>query len=539
MSSQDKAGSQDGTEDAATEGRVPGEDQALPDTARDAADKTAAEIEDAAFVDDTGSADPAMAGAEAAAADDGALEAGADADAGDATDPEVPDADALATAEDDMQADDQNDDGLAAAALAGTAAGAALGAGAAPADPDPDPEPARRAADPAPAPQKSGGGFMPALLGGVIAAGLGAGGIAYFGQALIGDDDRLEQALAAQDSQLAALDAKLSEMAATLAAPVEDVAGAQIAALGDRLADQFADQIGGVADRIDRLAATVTEVQGGVAALDTRLADANDRLSAVERRPLTESSEAAQAAFAAYEDDIAELRAALDAQTQASEALAAQLEEREAAAQAEIDAAAARAAALQAQAEEQAQIARDQAEEQARIATEQAEARARTAALREALVGLDAALEKGTPFETYLGVLSEDAEVPQPLAEAATSGVATLPDLRAAFPDLARDALDASIRETVDDDLTERAVAFLKAQTGFRSLAPRAGDDPDAVLSRAEAALRAGDLGTAVSELSQLPPAGQAVMADWIARAEQRRNVTEAAETLAATLLAN
>jgi hypothetical protein len=170
---------------------------------------------------------------------------------------------------------------------------------------------------------------------------------------------------------------------------------------------------------------------------------------------------------------------------------------------------------------------------------EQADARARTAAVREALASLDAALEKGAPFTAPLSVLSEGVDVPQALSDAAAGGVVSLPDLRAAFPELAREALDASIRETVDDDLTERAVAFLRAQTGLRSLAPREGDDPDAVLSRAEAALRGGDLGAAISELSQLPPAGQAVMAGWIERAQQRNTVTEAAETLADTLLAN
>jgi len=159
--------------------------------------------------------------------------------------------------------------------------------------------------------------------------------------------------------------------------------------------------------------------------------------------------------------------------------------------------------------------------------------------VREALAGLDAALERGTPFADYLSVLGEGVEVPQPLEDAGDTGIAPLPDLRAAFPELAREALDASIRETVDDGVTERAIAFLRAQTGFRSLAPREGNDPDAVLSRAEAALRAGDLATSLSELNQLPPAGQAIMADWIARAERRRTVTEAAETLAANLLAN
>jgi len=583
VSSQDKAGPGDGTEDAATEGQTKDGSHALPDTPQETPQDADAmpgdPVEDAEILGADGEPDRAAddtTGHDApGATDDTTIGAGGDQtdadapdgvandrdtdpdhgaagawDAGAATDATAPPEPGSATTEDaaDGGTTDRNDESAAAAALAGTAAGAALGgaSGGGAHDATAQPAaPAPAATAPAPETRKSGGGFFPALLGGVIAAGLGFGGALYLGggslDSLMGDDDAVSAALAAQERQLSALDARLEEMATALAAP-DDAGADDIAALGDRLAER----LGGVADRIDTLAGTVDTVQGGVTALDERigtldgrLVDVTERLGAVERRPLTESSEAAQAAFSAYEDDIAELRAALEEQTRANEALAAQMEERLAAAQAEVEAAAERAAELQAQAEEQARIAAEQAEERARIATERAEARARDAAVREALAGLDAALERGAPFAGYLSVLGDGAEVPQPLAAAAESGVASMPELRAAFTPLARDALDASIRETVDDGITDRAVAFLRAQTGFRSLAPREGDDPDAVLSRAEAALRAGDLATATSELTKLPPAGQAVMADWMSRAEQRRNVTEAAETLAATLLAN
>jgi hypothetical protein len=517
VSSQDKDGPQDATEDAATEGRSPDR----PDASQDMATDASTDIEDAEIVgsiDDgapgTDSDPDAVDGlgddAETAAEDDEATVAAAD--------DEASDRDEIAQDADDTEKDRS---GLAAAALSGAAAGAALGASG---GDDADRAPSRPTGAPAPTPQKSGGGFVPAFLGGVIAAVLGIGGLIYFGGDLIGGGTTVERALATQDDRLAALDAKLDELSDAVTAPVDTGTGDEIAALGDRLAEQLA----GVSDRIDTLAGRVEDVQGGLSGLDTRLADVDNRLGAVENRPLTESSEAAQAAFSAYEDDLADLQEALDAQVAANEELIAQLQEREAAAQAEVEAAAARAAELQAQ-----------AEEQARIATEQAEARARASEVREALASLGAAIERGTPFAAPLDVLSEGVDVPAALSDAAASGVASLPDLRAQFPDLARAALDASIRETVQDDLTERAVAFLKAQTGFRSLAPREGDDPDAVLSRAEAALRDGDLAGAISELNQLPPAGQDIMSDWVSRAEQRRSVTEAADTLAESLLAN
>ncbi|MGB3556503.1 MAG: hypothetical protein WBA25_17880, partial [Jannaschia sp.] len=54
-------------------------------------------------------------------------------------------------------------------------------------------------------------------------------------------------------------------------------------------------------------------------------------------------------------------------------------------------------------------------------------------------------------------------------------------------------------------------------------LEPRDGDDADAVLSRAEAAIRAGDVATALTEVEALPDDARAELSDWIARAETRR----------------
>jgi hypothetical protein len=61
---------------------------------------------------------------------------------------------------------------------------------------------------------------------------------------------------------------------------------------------------------------------------------------------------------------------------------------------------------------------------------------------------------------------------------------------------------------------------------------PREGDDPDAILSRVQAAVSSGDLETALAEISALPEGAQAEMADWIADAEARSAVTAALETV-------
>ncbi len=61
-----------------------------------------------------------------------------------------------------------------------------------------------------------------------------------------------------------------------------------------------------------------------------------------------------------------------------------------------------------------------------------------------------------------------------------------------------------------------------------------AGDDPDAILSRAEAAVGSGDLTTALTEISALPAEGQARMAEWVALATRRQAALAALTTLQA-----
>jgi hypothetical protein len=80
---------------------------------------------------------------------------------------------------------------------------------------------------------------------------------------------------------------------------------------------------------------------------------------------------------------------------------------------------------------------------------------------------------------------------------------------------------------------------FLKRQLGARSVAPRDGSDPDAVLSRAEAAVRDGRVGAALTELETLPPEVQSAMEDWLAQARTRADAEQAVQDLSERLTAN
>ena len=175
----------------------------------------------------------------------------------------------------------------------------------------------------------------------------------------------------------------------------------------------------------------------------------------------------------------------------------------------------------------------------ARAAEQEAEARAlaeaaeRKAARADAVARLLAAARAGAPYADLIPAL-EGLPLDPVLQEAASAGLVTQKALVEGFPGPARKALDASLRATGGEGIGDRLYTFLRIQTGARSLEPREGSDPDAVLSRAEAAAGAGDIAGALEELAGLPPEGQAEMADWTAQAQQWLAAGKALDDLAA-----
>ena len=154
-----------------------------------------------------------------------------------------------------------------------------------------------------------------------------------------------------------------------------------------------------------------------------------------------------------------------------------------------------------------------------------------------ALIGIEAAISNGTGYSTLLEELKLilGLNVPEVLSANAQLGVVSLNKLQDEFPKLARVSLQAARRE---GDGTGFG-AFLKAQLGFRSLFPREGTSPDAVLSRAEASVAAGNLQVALVELIDLPKSGQLVLQDWSERARTRLSVLNALSELTRTMVVN
>ncbi len=238
----------------------------------------------------------------------------------------------------------------------------------------------------------------------------------------------------------------------------------------------------------DRIAALETKAApvADLSPVESKIAALESRLSAIETLP-TDGSSASPAAIAALRADVEALKAG---GTTGLEGLTQKAEDR-------LKAAEESAAALQTE-------------------TEAVVAKARA---RIALGQVMSAMDSGVPYVSLLGDLGN---VPEALAVPAASGVPTIAQLREGFPDAARAALEASLQADMGATWSDRISSFLRTQTGARSLQPREGNDPDAVLSRAEASLTQGDLAAALSQIDTLPEPGKAAMADWRTKAQQR-----------------
>lgn len=328
-----------------------------------------------------------------------------------------------------------------------------------PTTPEAEPEPI--AAAPEPEPKKSG--FVPLLLGGVIAAGLGYAVPTY----LMPQEN---EAVVALQTQVATLEANI---AATDARTAEAQGQAQTAS----------DAIAAIT------VPDIAPLEQAAADMAAQFAQLEARIAALEARPVGGES-------GITEGDFANLRALLAEQQAASASLTADMQ---------------RMASLQ-------------AEGLANAETEALNA-ARAAQTAAALQVVRTALETGEPFETALATLEN---VPDALTAVAADGVATAENLQDAFPDLSRAALAAARAAAAQGDTAGSILAFVQKQVGARSVTPRAGDDPDAVLSRAEAAVRAADWETALAEIAALPDAAQSPLVDWSTAAQTRAAATAA-----------
>lgn len=254
-----------------------------------------------------------------------------------------------------------------------------------------------------------------------------------------------------------------------------------------------------------------------------------DRISALEARPAatktsTETSAETSAELAALTAQVQALANTAGVSTDAAafKALQDQVAALSSAPSAAIDTAIATAVS---QAVKTAQVQLD-----ATVASAEASAAALTT--DAALTRIAAALDGGAPYASALADLGQ-LVIPPVLADHAATGLPTLQSLRETFPDAARAALEAAREADMGASWTDRITSFLQTQTGARSLTPRAGNDPDSILSRAEAALDSGDVAATLAELATLPQSAKPALAAWQALAQQRLDAAVALSDLA------
>lgn len=262
-------------------------------------------------------------------------------------------------------------------------------------------------------------------------------------------------------------------------------------------------EIQAIKDQIAALPAPASGPDAGLAdrlsAIESTLSQLSDRIAAVESRPAGAADPDLAAKVTALQDQIATLSN--------GSAVPADITAAVESAEARLKAAEDKANALAAQAEAAAQSTRRDA----------------------ALDRIAAAMDSGAPFAA---TLSDLPDLPPALADHAATGIPSIATLREGFPPAARDALEAALRANMGESWTDRVSSFLRSQTGLRSLSPREGGDPDAILSRAEAALAQGDVAAALTELAALPEAAKPALADWSAQAQLRLDAEAALASL-------
>lgn len=318
-------------------------------------------------------------------------------------------------------------------------------------------------------------GILAMVAGGAIAGAIGFGAATVLN---FGSNDQSVVLIEELNGQIALQTAQIEG----LAADVSRVEG--LTDVSD-LAEQFA-QLSAEANTQQDLAGLPSKLD----ALATAVAELEARLLTVEKRPMAEAI--SEGAIEAYEQEMAGLRVAIAEHRADIEAMAAEAREMEASARAEA------------------------------IKSEGT----------GWLTDISVAIANGLPFDESLDDLrNEGVTISEVLTASAADGVATQAELADEFPASARAALNA-VRSAESDGATGSIMTFLQNQLGARSLSPKDGDSADAILSRAEAAVKSGTITVALSELEALPEAGIPAMAEWVDKATQLISVQAAQDAL-------
>ncbi len=321
-------------------------------------------------------------------------------------------------------------------------------------------------------PLSTKGSFLPMFVGGIICAGLGFGAAVLTQQQspLWPKDQAQIEFQAKTENQFIEITKKLVELEAR---PIPDVKQADLSTIKNELG-------------------TIANLEASIRAVATKATEVENRLSALEKSTIE----------AAIPDElIAQYRAEIKDINEFLETQRAQI-----------------------------QGYMDDAQSKAKAA----ETFARTATVHGALDKMSVAIDSGLGFSDIMADLEKaiDGPIPDALSSTAEAGVATLQDLSISFATGARVALSTARSEIDQGQGLAKIGNFLKSQFNARSVVPKDGDDPDAVLSRAEALVRDGKISDALDEIYKLSDSAQSEMAEWIANAKARVAAQQAITSL-------
>ncbi|MFO7758145.1 MAG: hypothetical protein R6V26_06640 [Roseovarius sp.] len=377
------------------------------------------------------------------------------------------------------------------------------------------------------------GGFWSMLFGGALAASIGVVASPYIlsSEMLEGrvpaflapeeeGEDEVEAQLASQQDRLEGLEDRLDDLS-------DDI---QTAMDRPDPPPDLSDEVAGLTDAQDGVESRIGEIEDRFGTIEEQVGDIGDRLTAVEERPVptSDDSEVSSSEIESLRDRLEEQRADMESRSSDIEELTSRIETLTSDLEAQDATITEQRETLDSQSDTLAALREEADAEQAAVSDS-----ARVTLQRAALNRVTTALETGSSFDDALADLREtDVEVPDALADVAETGAPTQAALTESFPDAAREAL-SRVRDAQDGLGAVEIGDFFRDQLGMRSLVPREGDDPDAILSRAEGALRDARLGDALDEIETLPEEARAALDDWVARAEQRQQALSAADELA------
>lgn len=321
--------------------------------------------------------------------------------------------------------------------------------------------------------KRKSSGFVPLFVGGFICAGLGFGAAIFTQQSnpIWSVHPDVAQFRDETTGQMSDIDERLKELGEILAVVDQRAIG-----------DVFKSDIDDLMSRYDQRFAKIT----------SNLESYEKRLSALEKSTI--ESAIPDELVAQYQDEVKRLKETLETQRES----------------------------LQQFMSETAETANEVTQ------------RAKDTVARGILAQIRAAIDAGSPFDSAIKEFDEQVgdAIPNQLRSLAQDGVQTYQELRDGFAEVARLALSAARDELNESEGFSGIGDYLRKQFQARSVIPKTGDDADAVLSRAEQALRENDLTGALDELDALPDTARDQMQLWIDAARERQGALEQLDTL-------